>query len=382
VRDLGIRLDGPAEAPVLVFANSLGTTSKMWDPQVRALSRRYRCVRYELRGHGGTDAPPTPYAIGDLGADLLAVLDEVGATRASVLGLSLGGTVGLWLAAHHPERVDRLVVACSRASWPPEGFWEERIAAVRRSSPSDLLEGLLGRWFTPDYALSHPELELWFASMLAQASPDGYVGCCQALAQVDLHKYLGAIRAPTLVLAGANDPAVSMVDAASLAAALPDASLQAVAPGAHLLNVEQPERFTSAVLTHLAGTALERGGTRRGQVLGPEHVHRTAFGPDSLSTDFYELITRYAWDEIWNRTTLDLRTRSAVTVALLVALGRYDELALHLEAARRNGLGDAEIEEVLLHTAIYCGVPAANSAFAVARRVLEGEDEDEGSDDT
>ena len=370
--DRAVQVEGPPGAPVLVLSNSLGTTADMWRPQLPSLCARFRVVRYEHRGHGGTAAPAGPYSIDDIGADLLDVLDTVGAERASVVGLSLGGTAAMWLAIHHPQRVDRLVLACTAPAWPPKELWQERIDIVGRGVPRDLLERLLGRWFAPGYVDGHPEVRQVVGSMLEACSSDGYAGCCAALGEVDLTDRLGTIAAPTLVIAGATDPAVPISAAAALAGAIPGAGLQVIPSGAHLVNVEQPERFNAAVLDHLAGTPLERGTAVRRAVLGDAHVDRSERAASPLSAPFSELITRYAWGDIWTRPGLDRRTRSCITLAMLVAVGRFDELELHLLGARRNGLTDAEIGEVLLQTAIYCGVPAANTAFGVARRVLEG----------
>lgn len=358
-----IVVEGPAAAPVLVLANSLGSDITVWDEQMPALTARFRVVRYEYPGHGGTIAPAGRYGIEDLGSDLLGVLDAVAAERVSVMGLSLGGTVALWLAARHPERVDRLVVAASAAHWPPAEAWEQRIAAMETGIPSDLMGVLLGRWFTPAWLAGHPEAADRVAAMLSGASPAGYAGCCAALAAVDLRPDLAAISAPTLILGGIDDPACPLAGLSAMAAAIPGAELR-VLPGSHLINIEQPARFTAAVMEHLAGDGLTRGREVRRAVLGADHVDRSPDDP------FVELITRYAWGEIWTRPGLDRRTRSAITVAMLVARGRYDELELHLRGALNNGLSAEEITEILLQTAIYCGVPAANSAFAVARRVL------------
>ncbi len=366
-----IRVDGVPGAPVLVLSNSLGTTADMWAPQVPALAARFRVVRYEHRGHGGTEAPSGPYGMDDIGGDLLEVLDAVGAETASVMGLSLGGTAAMWLAVHHPHRVERLVLACTAPAWPPKDLWQDRIQAVRQGEPADLLDRLLSRWFTVGYPDGHPETRRAVGAMLEACSSDGYAGCCAALGEVDLTGELGRITAPTLVLAGAADPAVPISTAAALAEAIPGAGLQVMAPGAHLLNVEQPDRFTAAVLDHLAGSPVERGRATRRAVLGDAHVDRSERAATEMTAPFSEFITRYAWGDIWTRPGLDRRTRSCITLAMLVAVGRFDELELHLLGARRNGLSDAEIGEVLLQTAIYCGVPAANTAFGVARRVLE-----------
>lgn len=359
-------------APWLVLSNSLGTTSDMWEPQMSMLRARFRVVRYEHRGHGGTVAPPHAFSVEDLGSDMLDVLDAVGADRANLVGLSLGGTVAMWLAANHPERVDKLVVAASKACWPPSQAWQDRSDLVRSEGTLALLDTLLGRWFTEPFAGGRPELRSKVAAMLGSADPEGYAGCCGALGEVDLREDLSAIQAATLVLVGGTDPAVSIADAVDLAEAIPGSSLQVISPAAHLLNVEQPERFTAAVIDHIAGSVLERGSRTRREVLGDAHVDRAESAATTLGGPFSDFITRYAWGDIWTRPGIDRRTRSFITVAILVALGRLEELELHLVAARRNGLTDDEITEVLLHAAIYAGVPAANSAFAVARRVLGG----------
>ncbi len=369
-----VTVEGPAGAPWLVLSNSLGTTSSLWDPQMPALRHRFRVVRYEHRGHGGTDAPPGPYTIADLAGDLLGVLDTVGAERASVMGVSLGGMVAMWLGAHRPERVERLVLACTAPQLPPPDAWAERAAQVRAHGTGQLLEGLLGRWFTPGWLVGHPAMRAEVAGMLGSASPEGYAGCCEAIGAMDQWADLAGIDAPTLVIGGAADPVSPPETAARMHRAIAGSTLVVLAGAAHLANVEQAGRFTDAVLGHLSGTPFERGDATRRAVLGDAHVDRSAAGSTPMTESFSELLTRYAWGEIWTRPGLDRRTRSAVTVAVLAALGRSEELALHVRGARRNGLSDDEIAEVLLQVAVYAGVPAANSAFGVARRALEGGD--------
>ncbi len=364
-------VQGPAGAPVLVLAGSLGSTVRMWDAQVGVLAQRFRVVRYEHRGHGGSPAGPGPYTVADLGGDVIELLDHLGVERASICGLSLGGVVAQWTAAHHPERVEGLVLACTAAHLPPADAWRERAATVRASGPSVLFDALLGRWFTPAFVATHPEVAERLATMLDAADPEGYAGCCEALAGADLRPDLAAITAPTLVIAGAADPVTPPSAALELQGGIAGAALVVLADAAHLANIEQPERFTAAVVDHLAGTVAERGRRARSEVLGPAHVARSEGGADAFDAPFVDLITRYAWGEIWTRPGLDRATRSCITLAILTALGRHDELALHVRAARRNGLDAAAIGEVLLHSAVYAGVPAANSAFAVARRVLD-----------
>ena len=365
-----IMADGPRDAPVLVLVNPPGMTAGTWDPQVGAFSAYFRVVRYEHRGHRGARAPDGPYTVDDLGTDLLGVADEVGAERFSVVGLSLGAAVALWVAAKFPGRVERMVVASGLAYWPDKEVWRESARMARRQGMSGVAVKLAERWFTAQFKVGRPEVCAEAAAMFEEVDAAGYAWCCEALSEADLRHDVAFVAAPTLVLAGVDDPVVPVADAAALAEAIPGAVLQVVSPGAHLLNLEQPDRFTSAALDHLVGTALDRGRAARRAVLGDAHVERSEQDASALTAPFVDLITRYAWGDIWSRARLDRRTRSCITLAMLVALGRFDELELHLRAARRVGLSQDEIGEVLLQSAVYCGVPAANRAFAVAQRVL------------
>jgi len=356
---------------VLVLSASLGTSSAMWEPQMAAFTGQFRVLRYEHRGHGGTAASPGPYTIDDLAADLIGLLDALEIERASICGLSLGGMVAMCVAAAAPERVDRLVLACTAPRLAPAGPWTARAAEVRRSGTSSQLEGHVARWFTPGFAAGRPDVLRHVAEMLAAVEPEGYAACCEAIGAMDQSAALARIKAPSLVLAGAQDPVVPPALAVEVQQQLESSSLVVLSPAGHLANVEQPERFSAAVLDHLAGPAAQRGQQARREVLGDAHVAHTASQRTSFSAPFQELITRYAWGEIWTRPGLERSTRSAITIAMLVALGRFDELPMHVRGALRNGLSIEEVAEVLLQTAVYCGVPAANRAFAVAQGTLD-----------
>jgi 3-oxoadipate enol-lactonase/4-carboxymuconolactone decarboxylase len=371
--------DGPEDAPVLLLSNSLGTTIDMWQAQVPVLSQYFRVLRYEHRGHGGTHALPGPYTIDGLGSDVVELLDLLGIERVAMCGLSLGGMVAMWMAARHPDRIDSLVLASTAPYLPTPEFWNERAATVRASGTGVLLETLLARWFAPGFVDDHPDAVASVSAMLASAESEGYAWCCEAIGSMDLRPVLTRITAPTLVVVGAADPVTPPAGALELHDAIAGSTLVVLPHAAHLANLEQPDRFTKLVLEHAAGTPVERGRRVRREVLGAAHVERSAAGATSIDAPFIDLITRYAWGEIWTRPGLDRPTRSCLTIAMLVALGRFDELELHLAAARRNGVTLAQITEVLLQTAVYCGVPAANSAFAVARRVLGPELTDEPS---
>ncbi len=243
---------GAADAPVVVLSNSLGATRGMWDPQVPALAERYRVVTYDTRGHGESPAPPGPYTLDDLTDDLVAVLDEVGAERAHVVGLSLGGMTGMRLAARQPERVDRLVLMCTSANPDAEPFLE-RAATVRAGGTAPIAETVAGRWLTPAYAAEHPELVARLAGMIAGADDEGYACCAEVVAHVDLRDDLGRITAPTLVVAGADDLALPPAHQQALAEGIAGAELLTVSPAAHLANLERTLEITGALLAHLEG---------------------------------------------------------------------------------------------------------------------------------
>jgi 3-oxoadipate enol-lactonase/4-carboxymuconolactone decarboxylase len=374
------RLEGPAGAPLLVLANSLGTSMDLWEPQLPVLTQRFRVLRYEHRGHGATPAPDGPYTIDDLGGDVVDLLDHLGEPSASLAGISLGGMVGMWLAAHHPDRVDRLVLACTAAHLPPPDAWSERAAKVREEGTSSLRTTLLERWFPAGFVARRPDLAELVTRMLESSADEGYAGCCEAIGAMDQRPDLGRITAPTLVLAGAEDPVTPPAMALELADGIPGAGLLVLASAAHLANLAAPERFTAALLEHVAGgTPTEQGDRTRRQVLGDAHVDRAAASSGGFAAPFTDLITRYAWGDIWTRPGLDRRTRSAITLAMLTVLGRTDEVALHVRGARRNGLSEVEIREVLLQAAVYGGVPAARSAFTVAEATLAELDGEEAS---
>jgi 3-oxoadipate enol-lactonase len=242
------RLDGQEGAPPLLLCNSLGTTLEMWDPQVPALATRFRLVRYDQRGHGRSAVPPGPYAIDDLGTDALALLDELEIARASFCGLSIGGMVGMWLAAEAPERVHRLVLCCTAPVLPPREQWLERAATVRAHGVSAIADATLGRWFTP----AAPEtLRETFRAMLVATPAEGYASCCEALADLDLRDRLAEIEAPTLAVTGAEDPVAPPETGERLAASIAGARHVTIAGARHIANAEQPSTFTQHVLAHL-----------------------------------------------------------------------------------------------------------------------------------
>jgi 3-oxoadipate enol-lactonase len=244
---------GPRDGAPLLLAGSLGTTLRMWDPQIDALhARGIRTIAYDQRGHGASPVPPGPYAIADLGADALALLDHLGLERASLAGVSIGGMVGQWLGAQAPERIDRLILLCTSSHLPPASAWEERIATVTAAgSVEPIADTVVGRWLTPGFAEAHPETRATLRAMLGGTPPDGYAGCCAAIAAMDLRDDVAAIRAPTLVVGGAQDQAIPTEHQERLAAAIAGARLEILDPGAHVVSVEQAEAVTALIADHV-----------------------------------------------------------------------------------------------------------------------------------
>jgi 3-oxoadipate enol-lactonase len=248
---LHYRLDGEPGAPVLVLANSLGTTLELWESNLVSLVERYRVLRYDARGHGRSSVLSGPYRVDDLADDVLVLLDELGLERVAFCGLSIGGAVGLRLGASAPQRIERLVVASSSARFGAAETWLERAHTVRTQGVAAISAAVVGRWFTPAFAEAHPEVRATFLRMLEATPPEGYAATCEALAAWDFRERLGDVAVPTLVVAAEDDPATPFEHAELIASGIPGAELAVVEHAAHLVNVEQPHAFLRHVLSHL-----------------------------------------------------------------------------------------------------------------------------------
>jgi 3-oxoadipate enol-lactonase len=245
--------EGPVDAPVLVLGNSLGTSQGMWTPLIPELASQFRVLAVEHRGHAGSDVPPGPYTMDDLGGDFLALVDELGIGRFRYAGLSLGGMVGMWLAAHAPERVERLALLGTSAYLPPAEFWLDRATAARTRGTGSIAEAVVARWFTAGFTAREPAV-VKAAIAMVEATPDeGYAGCCEAIASMDQRADLGRITAPTLVIAGAEDPATPPEHAETIVAAVQGARLEIVADASHVATLEQPATIGALITAHLAG---------------------------------------------------------------------------------------------------------------------------------
>ncbi|MEU5399918.1 4-carboxymuconolactone decarboxylase [Streptomyces sp. NPDC005963] len=405
-------MDGPDDAPVLILGPSLGTTWHMWDRQIEELSREWRVLRYDLPGHGGAPAQPAA-SIGELAERLLATLDGLGIQRFGYTGCSIGGAIGIELALGHPHRVASLALVAASPRFGTADEFRRRGVVVRTNGLEPMARSAPESWFTQGFAAAQPAIVEWAVQMVRTTDPGCYIAACEALAAFDARTELGRIGVPTLVLVGSEDQITGPAEARTLVAGIPDARLALVPGASHLAPVEQPAAVTDLLVRHFAGVAqdtlsaipapqlapaasapvvpaaevapvvepafpgradpYEPGVKVRREVLGDAHVDEVTARADAFGDDFQELVTRYAWGEVWSRDGIDRRTRSVITLTALVAGGYREELATHTRAALRNGLTPQEIKEILLHTAVYCGVPAANSAFSVAREVIRQE---------
>ena len=252
-------MEGPDGAPVLILANPIGTTRAIWDAQARVLREDYRLLRFELRGHGApgarSDAPPGPYSIAELGTDVLSLMREHGVTTAAYCGISIGGMTGLWLAANAPERISSLVVCCAAITpMPSRQSWLDRAALVRSEGMAAIGEMVPPRWFTPDFIARQPAAVAFVMDMLLGTDPAGYAGCGEAIAAMDLRSQLGSVKAPTLVVSGAEDVAAPPAVGAYTARNIPEARLTVIQGASHFAHYEKPGPVTNALLAHFQAT--------------------------------------------------------------------------------------------------------------------------------
>lgn len=373
--ELAYRATGSATAPAVVLLGSLGSDRSMWDPQVAALAGDHHVVTVDLRGHGDSPVVAGDCTVADLAADVLALLDRLDLASVHLIGLSLGGAVAQWIAAHAPLRVRTLTLLCTAAKFGTTSSWLDRAATARSAGTASLAEAVVDRWFTSALADRDQALVARGRAMVTATSDEGYAACCGALAQFDGRADLARITAPTLVIAGAQDPATTPADMRLLAEGIANSEMHILDPAAHLANLEQAGRVSALIAAHLAGRAeraeaFARGMRVRRAVLGDAHVDRTVADTTAFTAPFQDFITRTAWGDVWDRPGLDHHTRRLLTLAILTAVGNTHELDMHIRAALRAGIAPDELAEVFLHTAIYAGVPNSNLAFGLGRDAL------------
>jgi 3-oxoadipate enol-lactonase / 4-carboxymuconolactone decarboxylase len=374
------RLQGNAGRPVLILSHSISTDHALWDPQVEGLLPYFQVLRYDTRGHGASEATAGEYSVEMLGKDILALADALQISRFAFCGLSLGGAIGQWVAAQAPERVTHLVLANTSPQFVPRANWETRIGAVLKGGMPAVVDLAMQRFFSADtLARQNPQVAS-IRSVFLGTDPVGYLGCCAALRDMDHGDLIKQIKAPTLVISGDRDVATPWSGHGErLAQGIPGAKAIHLA-AAHLSNIERPHSFTTALLEFLlprpsADASLQAGFEMRRAVLGDAHVDKAIAATTEFTRDFQELITRYAWGTIWSRPELDRRTRRLLVLAVTASLGRWEEFTLHLRAGLASDLELCDLKEVLLQTAVYAGIPAANTGFQIAAEQIKNKDE-------
>jgi 3-oxoadipate enol-lactonase len=244
-------IEGPERAPVLMLSNSLGTNLHMWDEQVAPFTRHFRLLRYDRRGHGKSSVPKGPYTMERLGRDVLAVLDALGIETINWCGLSMGGMVGMWLGAHAANRIDKLILSNTSAYFPDKTMWEGRIKLVRDKGLEATVDANMERWFTPEFRARSGAAMAKMREMFLATEVDGYVGCGEAIRDMDHRPLLPKIARPTLVIAGRRDPATTLEAGEYIKANVPGAKI-VVLEAAHISNLEQPQVYADTVLGFLS----------------------------------------------------------------------------------------------------------------------------------
>lgn len=372
---------GPADAPLLILGPSLGTSAAtLWGGVAEHLAGQLRVVGWELPGHGSAAPSSAPFTIGDLAAGVVALADSLGVEGFHYAGDSVGGCVGLQLALDAPTRVASATVLCTGAIIGTAEGWRDRASTVRAHGTDALVPGTPQRWFGAGFAQRRPGVAAALLDALRHTDAESYARTCEALAGFDVRERLAKIVTPVLAIAGAQDTPTPPESLRRIATGVTDGRLEVLDGVGHLAPAEAPERVAVLIADHVgvpvpAGDLYTAGMAVRREVLGDAHVDRAVASTTDLTADFQQMITEYAWGTIWTRPGLDRRSRSLITLTALIARGHHEEFAMHLRAARRNGLTNDEIKELIMQSAVYCGVPDANTAFRIVAEVLTDYDQ-------
>ncbi|TDV97120.1 3-oxoadipate enol-lactonase/4-carboxymuconolactone decarboxylase [Halomonas alkaliantarctica] len=381
-RSVAYRLLGSEANPLIVLAHPLGMSQAVWDDIIPALLPRYRVLTWDLPGHGASQAVSgEQIAPADLAAEALALVELAGAARFHFAGTSIGGVVGQELIAEHSDRLLSITLTNTGAVIGNPDLWNTRAGRVRQEGLAAMSQEIVPRWFAPTAFEASPALKAGWCTQMGRGDDESYAQLCEMLGRDTFTGKLSAKQAKVQLFGGSEDMATPPATLEALAAELDGATLEIFDGVGHVPAVEAPVLFAQKLLAALAtdlgdvanhGVAFATGLETRKQVLGGEHVERSTANANSLDAPFQQMITRLAWGELWSNDDLTRRERSMITTGILAALGR-EELTLHLKTAKRIGLTEAELRQVLMHVAIYGGVPAANHAFALAKELGWGE---------
>lgn len=362
----------------IVFINSLGTHLAIWSEVVDQLQGQFNILLFDKRGHGLSSTKDGVLHIDDYADDVIFLMDSMQIDRAHVVGLSIGGMITYSLGSRYSDRLDKLVFSNTGAKIGTMAGWTDRINSVQRDGLDSISGVIIKRWLSPRFRAQYPTESLGYKNMLERNSVLGYVQACAAIRDADFNPILKEITHPCLFIGGAADVGTPPTMVTENAKNLGAQQIEILDEVGHLPCIEAPEevvRILRMFLSDPLPTTLEAsfiaGMKTRRSVLGNAHVDRAESNKTAFDRDFQDYIVHSAWSAVWSRPHLTRRERSMITVALLVALGHQDELAMHLRATRHTGATKLDIQEVLLHTAVYAGVPVTNRAMKIAKEIFE-----------
>jgi 3-oxoadipate enol-lactonase/4-carboxymuconolactone decarboxylase len=357
--------------PCVVFANSLGSDQSLWDGVIEDLPRGFDTLTYDLRGHG-LSGLSEGYRVPDMADDLIALIEALGLSDVILCGVSVGGMISQSVAARRPDLLRAVILSNTAPRIGDAARWNDRIAAVEKGGVESIADAILENWFAPAFRSIDPARWQLCRVMLCRTPAAGYAATCAAIRDSDLRADAAAIAVPVLCLGGAEDRSVPPDAVAALAAAIPGARLEILDGVGHLPAIEAPARV-AALIEQAADAPAPRSHTgmavRRG-VLGDAHVDRAEAAKTAFDEPFQTLITEGAWGTVWASPGIARRERSMLTLALLAAMGNFDEIPMHVRATLRTGATPRDIQEAFQHVAIYAGVPRANHALKLARQTF------------
>ena len=375
-----------------VFINSLGTDFRIWDNVVEVLKNHGSILCFDKQGHGLSEVSRIPLSISDYASYVIGLMDALSIKKAVIVGLSIGGVIGQYLALHHANRIEKLVLSNTAPKIGSTETWDLRINKVKNDGIQSITEGVMKVWFSENFHQNQPNELKGYANMLANSPVDGYIQACQALKNNDLTAEITHIHTPTLCIAGSVDGSTPPALVKAMADKIPNAQYVEIEGVGHIPCVETPSVVAAHILNFINTEDLKStlegtppsgvGGHEQGQtlyelgmktrrsVLGDAHVDRAEANKTDFDKDFQEYITNSAWGAIWSRPGLTKRERSMITIAVLAALGHEEELAMHFRATRNTGASVEDVKEVLLHIGIYAGVPVTNGAMKIAKEVF------------
>lgn len=370
-RLIAYRLRSGRGGPCVVFIHGLGCDQNHWDDVIAHLGRGFDTLTYDLRGHGLSGAS-SRHGIIDLADDLIRLIEALGLRDVILCGSSVGGMVAQSFAARRPELLRAAILSNTATRIGTPDRWQSRIDAVAAGGLESIADAALGLWFPPGYADTHPDAWALLRRTFCRTPAEGYIATCAALRDTDLADAASGIAVPILCIAGTEDRSVPVETVAALAGAIPGSRLEVLDGIGHLPALQAPEKLAALIEVAAAADAprIETGMATRRAVLGHAHVDRAEAAKTEFDLPFQTLITEGAWGTVWSDPGLSRRDRSMLTLALLAAIGNFDEIPMHVRATARTGASLRDIQQAFQHVAIYAGVPRANHALKLARQTL------------